>query len=433
MIQPGEQRPIPQDDSTLLTNFNERALLRLGREKGDGEVQPFDLDQLTSWYAGQVGYSLGPDAAALSAAKLAENAREILEAHEAPNPEKAFLLSYYRYNRDTLGPLVATWSVAALKTHEQIRDQVDPNAALWWFARDGYPVQNAGRYIAPALGLDGNAGIVVHPNRNNLGIKDEVDPGNGEIIRRSPESLKMVKHYLDQCAGNAKVIVGVDSLPYAYMIQLMMQGKRSFISRAGNVGAMWNSDELPEDVANGFLGDRRLLPISLYSHICGGDWGDEVPASLIHLCEQAGIPLTADNRFALEAFADWMEATIKPHGSVTSFRHDGRSIVPDIPMNMDPLANKFATAAYMGISESAIGAAHIINDHGLEGFNYASAEHVTDLLAEFRKAQAGQPSRVIAAATPALTKRQQLFADVQQNPNWLGVQDLTPYVYKPQF
>ena len=395
-----------------------------------------ELGQIGLWYEDNTASSIGRETAHAYAQHFQSGARELLNERMASSPEKAFLKTYEQFYQKVLGPLVAGWAVMALKTFQGIQREVDPQAKLWWLPRDAYPGMWAAKVLSPSLGLSPSVNEEAHVNRLNLGIKDEIDLATNQPVDKTPDDYRQVADYVRQRIGKSKTIVVADSFQYGYMVDALMKGNNSFIAQAGNVGALWQNGSMPKEVSNGIVGkDVVLLPIGFYSHLCGGEFGDAVPSYLNYLAMSLGHDLLASTsiKLYLEALADIMEATICSHNSARTFSAmpDGQ-IVPEIKPT-DPLAIEFARAAQTGITLAASSYREVLERSDWETFINGQQNHLSHAISEFDKAKQGKKSDFVPVTAPALSKREELFAHVRQNPDWLGVSHLAPRVWKPGF
>lgn len=295
----------------------------------------------------------------------------------------------------------------------------------------------AAEALSPSLGLDPSITETVHLNRLNLGIKDEIDPATQQLVGKTPNDYSQVVNYVKQRVGDSKTIVVADSLQYAYMIDALKKGKNSFIARAGNVGALWLNNSMPEEILEGVVGkDVTLLPVAFYSHLCGGEFGDTVPAYLNYLAMSSGHNLSAPQeptKLYLEAIADIMEATVCDHSSAQQFETmaDGKTR-PKIKYTDDPLAAKFTAAAKAGISSAARAYSEVIGEENSQVYGHMQRKHLKQAVSEFDKAKRGEESVFVAAIAPSLSKRQALFDHVLNNGDWLQIGQITPFVNKPE-
>lgn len=394
------------------------------------------LGNIGLWYEGNISHSIGPETAHSYSQLFQSRARKLLDEGDASSPEQAFLETYRSFYQNTLGPLVVGWAVMALKTFKNVQKEVDPNAKLWWLPRDAYPGMWAAKTLSPSFGLDPSINQAVHINRLNLGITDEIDPATKQLVGKTPSDYKDIVSYIRQQIGTSKTIVVADSLQYAYMIDALRKGKDSFIARAGNVGALWLNNSMPKEILEGVVGkDVTLLPVAFYSHLCGGEFGDTVPAYLNYLAMSSGHDLSASQeptKLYLEAIADIMEATVCDHNSAQRFETmtDGQT-VPKIKPADHSLAVKFAEAAKAGIGSAALSYSGIVKDGDWQTFTRLQLKHLEHALSEFEKARQGEESAFVAATAPSLSKRQALFAHALQQKDWLQIGQVTPSVWKP--
>ena len=186
------------------------------------------LDQMADWYQKAIAYSIGDETSLKYSSLFKSQAQVKLFEGKAITGEQAYLDVYQEFYQNILGPLVVGWSVMALQTYKSLK-QFDPLTQLWWLPRDSYPGMWAAEVLSPALDLDPKVNKAVHINRLNLGIKDEIDPSTGSLVEKTPNHYKQIISYIQQQIGNSKHIVVADSLQYAYMIDALKQGKKSFL------------------------------------------------------------------------------------------------------------------------------------------------------------------------------------------------------------
>lgn len=385
------------------------------------------------WFTETSTYTLGADGALALGNKIGEVAQEIVATQPEISGLEAYGEAYSRFYGEVQGPLLAQWASSTLMTYRRIQE-TDPEAAMWLFARDAYPLGAAMEELAPLMGVDLRNMQTVHMNRNNLGIKDEADAANNEHIAAmgKGEQLVLMKQYAEQLLGDADSLLVVDSWQYAYMLEHMLKGRESIISRLGNVGKIWQNGGLPAEVSNGFIPQQiDVLAYALYSHLSGEEWNDAVPSSLVDLCVSAGIPVTQQTRFRLEALTDQVEGVVKGHKSVRSFdTRDGR-ITPVVEQE-DHLTRYFAGKALDGIRTKA---AEIATATGGDAaaIDALAAGHLRTLFDEFDKADRGEPAIVTPAITPSLSKRHDLFREVRVTgtDNYPAPTSLRGHVYKP--
>ncbi|MDO8583291.1 MAG: hypothetical protein Q7R51_02075 [bacterium] len=393
-----------------------------------------ELGQIGVWYEKNISYSIGPETARSYSRLFQSKARALLNEGNASSPEEAFLETYRGFYEHALGPFVVGWAVMALKTFQNVQREVDPNTKLWWLPRDAYPGMWAAEVLSPSFGLDPSINQAVHINRLNLGIKDEIDPATKQLVDKTPDEYRQVASYARQQIGDSKIIIIADSFQYAYMLEALKNGKDSFIAKAGNVGAAWINNSLPSEILDGIVSkDTTLLPVSFYSHLCGGLFRDTVPAYLNYLAMSSGHDLSAQEpKLYLEAIADVMEATVCGHNSAQKFRTttDGQ-IVPEIESTDDSLAVKFSKAAKAGISSAALSYSEVIRERNWRTYAEMQQKHLKKAVSEFDKARQGEESLFVAATAPSLSKRQALFAHVLKQGDWLQIAQATRFISKP--
>ncbi|KKP67870.1 MAG: hypothetical protein UR68_C0003G0053 [Candidatus Roizmanbacteria bacterium GW2011_GWA2_35_19] len=189
---------------------------------------------------------------------------------------------------------------------------------------------------------------------------------------------------------------------------------------------------MPSPILDGVVPSNViLLPVAFYSHLCGGEFEDTVPAYINYLAELTNSnKLTMNNsvRFDLEALADVMEATVCNHVSVQQFKKDGTPVINTL---IDPLAQKFSIAAEEGVKSMAKSYFPIIQAGDWQTFLSLQQEHLQSLFGQFAQAKVGNPSLLVYAAAPSLSKRRTLFNHVLKQKDWLQIKPVVSHVWKP--
>jgi len=392
------------------------------------------LDEITLWFQNAIKDSLGTKSASLYADKFKTQTQQLL-INKKLTAEEAFLKVYESFYKKILGPLVCGWVVMVLKTFEIIKKEIDPNVKVWWLARDAYPGLWAAELIEKSLRDDSFINQLVHINRSNLGIKNETDVSHNSLVSDKVEDYLNLTKYIRQQIGSAKIIIFADSLQYAYMVDVLNKGRKSFIINRINGIGIWKTNQIPRVIENGFLPPNvKLLPIVFYSHLCEAEFGNSVPSYLNYLAKEAGYNLSLDRpiRLKLEALADALEATICIHKSVTNFIKDKKGILtPKIYMRKNILYKKFVKAAERGIKQAIYEWMPIIEKKDWNLFFQRQIKSLNNILNKFNN----KNSLLINTTAPIFSKREELFQYVlrlrKEGRDWLGTKKLICYLFKP--